>query len=298
MNYFFLVLAGILSGGIVFGGKILAMMGASPFEIMFYPNFIGALLVTPFIFKDFRRFISFPLPITLAFLFSVFFVAVGQYAPLFMDISVTLVLLLLYIQPVWTILIERFYFHKEVPASHWFLVAAMVLGLVLLINPFGTVQFSLPGIILALLAGLGLSVWILVTQYFSQQKISPASTFWCTCAYAALPVLFLYFAANDYMAAHHKADFVLTAEMPVKLWVAFAVYIIFIYTPASMLVFFNNKTISAPVIGMILLLEPVTGIALDILFLHTPLTWNLICGGSIILISNAVLILKDKGSSS
>ena len=48
MNYFYLILAGILSGGIVFGGKILSVLGASPFEVMFYPNLIGALLALPF----------------------------------------------------------------------------------------------------------------------------------------------------------------------------------------------------------------------------------------------------------
>lgn len=296
MNYFFLVLAGILSGGIVFGGKILALMGATPFEVMFYPNLIGALLVTPFIFKDFHRFIAFPLPVTAAFILSVFFISVGQYAPLFMDVSVTLVLLLLYLQPVWTALIERFYFHKQIPVLHWFLAAAMVVGLVLLINPFNDLHFSLPGIILALLGGLGLSIWILVTQYFSRHQIAPAATYWCTCAYAALPILFLYFAANEYMTAHREPELVLSVAMPVKLWAAFLIYIILIYTPASMLIFFNNKNVSAPVIGMILLLEPVTGIILDIVFLKTPLTWNLICGGSIILISNAILIIKEKSS--
>lgn len=41
---------------------------------------------------------------------------------------------------------------------------------------------------------------------------------------------------------------------------------------------------------MIMLLEPVTGICLDVAFLHVGLTWNIIVGGLIIIAANAVLI--------
>ena len=41
MNYVMLALAGILSGGIVFGAKILFMSGATLFEVMLFPNLIG-----------------------------------------------------------------------------------------------------------------------------------------------------------------------------------------------------------------------------------------------------------------
>ena len=44
MNYVMLALAGILSGGIVFGAKILFMSGATLFEVMLFPNLIGAAL--------------------------------------------------------------------------------------------------------------------------------------------------------------------------------------------------------------------------------------------------------------
>lgn len=112
MNYVMLALAGILSGGIVFGAKILFMSGATLFEVMLFPNLIGAALFTPFVVKEFKRFIGVPPVITLLFTLSVLLVNVGDYVPLFMNVSVTLVLLLVYLQPIWTIMIERFYFKK------------------------------------------------------------------------------------------------------------------------------------------------------------------------------------------
>ena len=293
MNYLFLIFAGILSGGIVFGGKILALLGATPFEVMFYPNFIGALLALPFSWKSFNTIVSFPLAANLIFIVAVFAIAVGQYVPLFMNVSVTLVLLLLYLQPVWTILIEHFYFRRPVPPRNWFLVTAMVAGLILLINPFaGEIKFSWLGITLALAAGIGMSLWILVTQYFSRHNIKPAATYFCTCLYAAVPVFFLWLAARDYLMAAPDAVSILGLDPTRHLWAALLLYSIFIYTPANTLVFYGNKNISPAVVGMILLLEPVTGITLDILFLHTPLTWNIIAGGAVILLSNLTLILK------
>lgn len=293
MSYFYLVLAGVMSGGIVFGGKILAMMGATPFEVMFYPNFIGAAVALPFAWRYFKPIAHFPTAINLVFILAVFVIAVGQYAPLFMNVSVTLVLLLLYLQPVWTILIEHFYYHQPVPRRNWFLVAAMVGGLILLINPFAEeLKFSWLGISLALGAGIGMSLWLLVTQYFSEHNIKPAATYFCTCFYAAVPVFFLWLAARDYMMSAPEASTVLGMEPNKHLWIALLVYSLFIYTPANTLVFYGNKNISPAVVGMILLLEPVTGISLDVLFLQTPLTWNILAGGAIILLSNITLILK------
>lgn len=181
MNYVMLALAGILSGGIVFGAKILFMSGATLFEVMLFPNLIGAALFTPFVVKEFKRFIGVPPVITLLFTLSVLLVNVGDYVPLFMNVSVTLVLLLVYLQPIWTIMIERFYFKKHIAAADWVMVAVMFAGLIILINPFQGIHYSLVGMSLALFAGLGESVWILITKYFSKKGISPASTYWCTC---------------------------------------------------------------------------------------------------------------------
>ena len=79
MNYVMLALAGILSGGIVFGAKILFMSGATLFEVMLFPNLIGAALFTPFVVKEFKRFIGVPPVITLLFTLSVLLVNVGDY---------------------------------------------------------------------------------------------------------------------------------------------------------------------------------------------------------------------------
>ena len=45
MDYLALAMAGILYGGVVFGGKLLANMGATLSDVMLYPNLISMLVV-------------------------------------------------------------------------------------------------------------------------------------------------------------------------------------------------------------------------------------------------------------
>lgn len=293
MSYLILALAGLLSGGIVFGAKVLALNGATPFELMLFPSLIGTLIFLPIVGADFRKVLRVPFAVTAIYVFSVLAVTIGEYVPLYMNVSVTLVLLLVYMQPVWTILIERFYFHRKIPASSWLLVGLMVFGLLLLINPFRGLHFSLLGIVLPLLAGFGESLWIFVTQYFSKQGIKPLTNYWCTCFYAALPLGILYFVANDYYPRQFAGLDTLSFDLSPHLWISFFIYSLLIYTPANTLIFLGNKNVPAGIIGMILLLEPVVGITLDVIFLHNPLTWNLIAGGIIILAANILLIKKN-----
>ncbi|MFR8206070.1 MAG: EamA family transporter [Alphaproteobacteria bacterium] len=108
-----------------------------------------------------------------------------------------------------------------------------------------------------------------------------------------MPLAVLYLLANRYMPRYEDGFTLFSFDIGTNLWISFLVYSLLIYTPANVLVFFNNKNVPAGIIGMILLLEPVTGITLDIVFLHNPLTWNIIVGGVIILAANIVLILKN-----
>ena len=78
-------------------------------------------------------------------------------------------------------------------------------------------------------------------------------------------------------------------------WTAFLFYSLAFFVLPNILVFRHNKNVPAAVTGMILMLEPVSGVILDVLFLHTALTWNILLGGGMILIANTVLILTSRG---
>lgn len=293
MNYLYLVISGILFGGVVFGGKVLSNMGASLFEIMLYPNIIPAVLVFYFARKDLSKIFLLPLRFTILLMAAMFFITVGQYAPLFFNIPVTFVVLLLYLQPVWTVLIDKFYYRHSTNWREWLLVISMMIGLVILIDPFNGIKFSTGGILLALLGGLGISVWVFATKYMTQQEISPWGTFWACCVYSIIPVVLLYVGLIEY--DYHGSSLVVFSDaFSAKLWWAFIFYSLVIVTLPNILVYYHNKTVPAPQIGMILLLEPLTGIILDVVFLNMQLTWNIVIGGLIILLANLIMIFLPK----
>ncbi len=295
MNYLYLIISGILFGGIVFGGKVLSNMGASLFEIMLYPNIIPAVLLFYFARKDLHKLFMLPLSFSLLLIAAMFFITVGQYAPLFFHIPVTLVVLLLYLQPVWTILIDKFYYHHQTSRREWLLVVSMIIGLVVLINPFADVSFAAGGVILALLGGLGISVWVFTTKFLTAQDVSPWGTFWICCVYSAIPVVMLYAGLNEYGYGNSPLA-AFSATISPKLWAAFLFYSMVIVALPNLLVFYHNKTVPAPQIGMILLLEPLTGIILDVIFLNMQLTWNIVLGGLIILIANLIMIFQPQAA--
>ena len=101
MVYLYLALSGILDGGVIFGAKVLSNLGASLFELMIYPNLLSVLFIAYFARCDLHKLWRIPLKMKFLFAAALFFITLGQYTPIFLKIPVTLVVLLIYLQPVW-----------------------------------------------------------------------------------------------------------------------------------------------------------------------------------------------------
>lgn len=295
MDYLALAFAGILYGGVVFGGKVLADMGATLSDVMLYPNLISMLVVLYPARRDAAKIFSQPRSVTLLFLAAMFFINVGQYAPLFLKVPVSLVVILLYLQPLWTILIERFYFGKKQTPRTWGLAVVLLAGMFILINPLQASSFSPAGILLSLLGGIGLAVWVIVTQRFSEQGISGYGTFFAASLYSVLPVALLIAGLTRFFPQNEA--YRLTMAGDTAYWSALLFYSLAFFVLPNILVFRHNRNVPAAVTGMILMLEPVSGVILDVLFLHTPLTGNILVGGGMILLANAVLILSSRSKT-
>lgn len=285
MTYFYLALSGILYGGIVFGGKILLDRGASVLDVIIYPNLIVMAAIVYAARHDLKKAFQVPVLVSALFLIAMTLIMAGQYVPLKMGIPVSMVVLLLYLQPLWTILIERFFFGKKQPLENWVLTAAMLTGMVILIHPSHTTAFSLPGILIGTGGGLGLSLWVIITQSFTQRRISPYATLFAASMYSVIPALiawpFIKTAGPSYVLTGGDTAF----------WGIMIFYSLAAMTLPNILLFKHNRAVPAAVIGMMLLLEPVSGIALDVIFLDTPVTRHLLTGGGIILLSNLILVL-------
>lgn len=291
MNYIYLVLSGILFGGVVFGGKVLMNMGASLFEVMLFPELIALLLTIYPARKEMKKIFNLPWSAALLMMLSMLLTNLGEFAPMLMKVPVSLIVLILYLQPLWTILIDHFYFHQKQTKLDWILVFVMLAGMLILINPFHDAFFSPLGIFLALLGGIGLSLWVFITKYFSQKGISAYGTFFSVSFYSVIPIFVMYIVS--FLLGQNPTLRTLTLDMPPLLWESFIFYSLVVFMLPNILLYKGNKDISAVTIGMILLLEPVTGVILDVIFLNNPLSWNILVGGGIILGSN-ILLLAEK----
>ena len=135
---------------------------------------------------------------------------------------------------------------------------------------------------------LSTGMGLIVAQYFSRQNVSPSGTFLAASVYTLIPVFALYWILR--ILPEFNGVRIFSLEMPPQLWLYFVIYTLASYVAPNLLLFANNRNVSPVIVGMLLLLEPVTGLFLDWMFLGKPLTWNILLGGAIILISNAVLI--------
>lgn len=247
MAYLGLVLSGILYGGVVFFAKILSELGADLWEIILYTSFLVVVLTAFMARHDIRLVFGQSLKFKLLLVASMLLVNIGQYAPLYMGVSVTLVVLLLYLQPVWTALIERFYFRRPVSLQSWGLLFCMLIGLLFLINPVGELSYSWSGIVWALLGGIGLSLWILTTQAMSRKGISPWGTFWACYWYTLLPCSLLYLAMR--LMFPETAELQLGLNLSGRLWAAFLGYVVVILTLPNILLYRNNREKFRPMLS-------------------------------------------------
>ena len=76
-------------------------------------------------------------------------------------------------------------------------------------------------------------------------------------------------------------------------WLFVIAYTLLVFIGADFLFYKAAKKIRPLVLGLVLLLEPVTAAVLDAVFLNTRLTWNELFGGALILCANAYFIIHS-----
>jgi len=293
-EYYLVILAGILCGIIVFGGQIFANHGLSLLEISILPFGISALLLLPFVI--FNK--TLQLPKKLFGLMSLYGIVsamtiIGQYGALFFNIPVAIVVLLLYSQPLWTIIICRFFLKEKISTQDVIACIIVLLGVFFLVNPLNSAgSYNLIGILLALLGGLSLSGWIIIGTLLSQRKNHPIGSQFFGMGFAVLILgvlaLFLKSTNIDQSLLIFRLDF------SWKIWITIILYSIFAVTFSQIAYLYAVKKISAINAGIIMLLEPVSATILSLIFLKQPITLSIFIGGALILLANYLIITKKE----
>lgn len=293
LKYYLLVaFAGILSGTIVFGGKVFSNLGLSLFEISIFPYVIG--LIPMLIFLLFQRSLGLRrdmIPIFILYGFLTALVVIGQFGSVILGLPVAIAVLLLYTQPLWTILYSAIFEKQRITFLEIFCCILVLLGVLFLVSPWNSFHItSWLGFAAGIMGGIGLSGWILTGSIASKAGNEPANTFvWGNISLSIflavlLPIIRL--TTNDPTIVHFSLNFAPST------WIWLVIFSIFATVLNHLVYFYGVKVVPAVDAGIIMLLEPVVGTILAALFLAQAISLSVFIGGILILIANYLIIRK------
>jgi len=290
-GFLFVALSGALCGLIVFGGSIFSNLGLSLFQIATIPYLLASLFLVPFLIKIGFKGVKKNLKILLFYAIVSQGVVLCQFGGIVFGASVAVVVLLLYAQPLWTILISYF-FLKESVSKYQIIAGILVLiGVFFLVNPFelGNSK-SIVGIIFALFGGIFLSLWVVVGSVASKRNLSPLWIFFFGSGVGAIVYLVVY--PLMVIFAPFPKVIGISFDFPLFVFVLIILFSLVAVIGAHLLYYAGAKRVSTITAGILMLLEPVAGVILSVIFLAQPLTLPVIVGGVLILLGNFIVITK------
>lgn len=295
-EYWQVIIASILFGGIVFGGKLFADAGLSMYEISLLPVILTVILIFPYIAKK-RMLVPTKGVVPIIILEGIInvFAVTSQFAAVIMGVPVAIVVLLLYTQPIWTLIISKFLLKEKVTIKQIISCFIIILGILFLVNPFGVSHAATAGIIMALIGGLGLTSWVIAGSVLSKRGNEPMNTFFWSMVSTTIFCLALLPIANIFIKSPEFTHF--SFAWPLKIWAYIFLFSLTTKIISHLLYLHGVKKVSTIDAGIIMLLEPVSGAVLAAIFIHQPITLNIIIGGTLILIANYLVITKKVKTS-
>lgn len=291
LSYIQMFVASIIFGGMVFSGKLFEQMGVSVVEIFLIPSIF--LSVGLLLFLKEKVFNVSKLGKKYIFLYCVLasVQCFATFMPLYLGVSVSLTILLLYTQPVWTAFISHFILKRETKLFEIVSLILVLIGVVCLVG-LGDLSGSILGVILALIAGLTLALEGFIVEKLSKNNVDANVSYFWMFLFSVFVFSFMgfYFIGNT---EYPEFGLDLFAFDRLDIFVYLALFSFLFCWLGNYLMYSAYKNVSALHGGLILLLEPVGGVLLDVSILKTPLTNNIIVGGLFILIGNMYLAYKE-----
>jgi drug/metabolite transporter (DMT)-like permease len=291
-GYYFVALAGILSGTIVFGGAFFAKMGLSLFQIAVFRTAFSLILFPYLVFTRDLFLEKRLLKILIIFGLIETIIVLLEMAPVLYGVPVALIVLLLYTAPFWTIIFSKYFFNEEITRTKIIALLLVLAGMVAIVNPLSIGEpVSLKGIMLALAAGIFLSLWTIFGKLCGDEGISPVKTQFYTVMFMFVLLLFLQPIVSIIISDPQKTN--LSLSLPGKIWIYLFGFALVSNVIPHVSYYHGVKEIRASTSGIILLLEPISGAILAALFLSQPITSNIFVGGLLILFANYLVIRTE-----
>ena len=289
-DHLLIVVAAIFYGTVVVGGEFFLERGFSVFEIAFYSILLMTLALLPF--AVLRREYSISrdsIPFFVVYGLIGAFAEFGQFVGLIFRVPVAVVALILYTQPLWTVLLSAPLLGESVIMRK---VGAAVLafcGVAVLLRGSWTSEVAHPlsGVLTCLIASLFISLWVIWGRKSGISNKHYITTTFGWGAFTTLWLLLLW--PILYLLVDQSAVTRFSANFPPKYWAGLFLFAIIGGIVPSFCFFKGLRVVPASVAGIILLLEPVSAAALAAIVLGHAFDGATLLGGALILISNYVV---------
>lgn len=286
------VVAAALYGAITVGGRVFDHLDFSLFEIAITGGLFGALLLAPVVvyrpeFRLRRR----DADIFVGFGVMGAVLQIGQFLGIVLGVPVAIVALLLYTQPLWTVLLGRLWLGEPITGRKLGALALAAAGIVVLVGtPESAGRHSPVGLAGALIAGVMLALWVILGRVSALRGNHPITT---TFGYQAATTIGLF--AMWPLIAMWPAEASMSRFDPTVFlvhWQAVAVYTVVANTAPAVLVMWGMARVQASAAGVMLLLEPVSAAFLAWMLFGEEVSGHVWLGGGLILGANAVLLMR------
>ncbi len=287
-EYAYLIISGISFGLIAFGTRLFSDLGFSLYEIALLVLSFGAISMLPFAVKHrmWKRDLGFFVTYAAIEVFAAF----SLFGSIVLGVPVAIAAFLLYTQPFYTVLISKISLNEKIGKYKIISLLIALVGMVILVQPFN-LEANPVGILLALLSGIALSLWIIYGRKGVIRKIAPtAINFWRS-LFAVIMLVVLYPLVSSFIKDPAITGF---SSHSASNLLFFAIYAVYVWGFAIILTYKGLEKVPASDAGILLLLEPVSATLLAAIFLLEPLTINLVFGALFILLSNYLIISRNK----
>ncbi|KYC54312.1 MAG: EamA-like transporter family protein [Candidatus Methanofastidiosum methylothiophilum] len=292
-DYWAIIISAIIFGLIIPGGQFFFNLGFSLYEVSTYSLLFIFVLTIPFLL--FKR----SIPFTKSNI--VFYLVYGligallqltQFGGMIFGTPVAIVAILIYTQPIWTTIFGKIFLNEKITKNKTIAVLIAFLGTFIIISPWKITNIgNITGTILALFAGIFLSLWVILARKTAINKEHYINTLSAYSLFSLLWLLAFFPILNrlieNYLVIRLSFDFP-------RIYLVYFLIFSFIaaFLPNS-LFYKGIKKVEASEAGIILLLEPVVASIIGFLIFSQYLNSAIFFGGGLIIISN-YLAIKDR----
>lgn len=290
-GYFLILIAGVLYGTIPIFATLLSRYEVSTIEQIFIRLLFSLAVFSLFILffkrhslrlrpRDYVQFFFFGLYGTALFF--------TLYVSAAVMTTVTVTVLLLYTQPIFTLLITKLIFRRRVKAGGYIAIVLALIGVCIIFRIWSVnwQDFSL-GHIFALATGFLYSIYLIFMHSQTQKYRTLTVTYWAF-FFGLIWLIPLWYVMR--LVFHNPTITAISLNLPGNAWLLLLGFTILPTIMAYLIFNHGMRTVEPHRAGVLVLSEPLGAIIMGWLILGQPVYWTDILGGIFILIS--FLIIK------